>query len=267
MKPYVKQACDKGASSWLNALPIREQNLDLNKEEFKDALRLRYNMPLKNLPTTCPCGVPFDVTHALNCKKGGFIAKRHDNIKDFLTILLNKVCHDVQSEPQLIPVTNEHMRLKTANTNDQSRLDIKANDFWRRGLTAFFDIRVTHVNSQSNKNQETPAIFRKHETSKKREYMERVLEIEHGSFTPLVFGTNGGMGAECSKFVSKLASQLSEKQNESYSTVITWLRTRLSTEIIKSAILCVRGSRTPFRKANENIADDLHLNNVECGIY
>ena len=89
--------------------------------------------------------------------------------------------------------------------------------------------------------------------------MERVIEIEHGTFTPLVFGTNGGMGEECCKFISKLASQLGEKQNEGYSTVIAWLRTRLSIEIIKSALLCVRGSRTPFRKPNENIADDLHL--------
>ena len=50
-------------------------------------------------------------------KKGGFIAKRHDNIKDFLTILLNKVYHDVPSQPKLIPVTNEHMRLRSVNTN------------------------------------------------------------------------------------------------------------------------------------------------------
>ena len=70
---------------------------------------------------------------------------------------------------------------------------------------------------------------------------ERVIEIEHGTFTPLVFGTNGGMGEECCKFISKLASQLSEKQNASYSTVIAWLRTRLSIEIIKSALLCVKG--------------------------
>ena len=41
LKPVVEQACDKGASSWLNTLPLEEQNLDLNKEEFKDAVRLR----------------------------------------------------------------------------------------------------------------------------------------------------------------------------------------------------------------------------------
>ena len=95
--------------------------------------------------------------------------------------------------------------------------------------------------------------------------METVIELEHGSFTPLVFGTNGGM--ECCKCISKLAIKLSEKRNESYSTVIAWLKTRLSTDIINSALLCVRELRTPFRKPNENIADDFHLNNIECGIY
>ena len=163
IKPFLIQARDKGASSWLNALPIQVQNLDLNKEEFKDALRLRYNLPLQNLPSTCTCGERFNVIHALSC----FVSKRHDNIKDFLTILLNKVCVDVQSEPQLIPVTKEHMKLKTANTNDESRLDIKARGFWRRGETAFFDIRVTHVNSRTNKHLETNIIFRTHEQAKK----------------------------------------------------------------------------------------------------
>ena len=81
---------------------------------------------------------------------------------------------DVQSEPQLISVTNEQMKLKTANTNDESRLDIKARGFWRRGETAFFDIRVAHVNSRSNKGLESDVIFRSHEQAKKREYLERL---------------------------------------------------------------------------------------------
>ncbi|KAG1655829.1 Carnitine O-acetyltransferase [Nymphon striatum] len=46
---------------------------------------------------------------------------------------------------------------------------------------------------------------------------QRVLEIEHASFTPLVFGTNGGMGTECQKFVSALATKLAEKKKEEYS--------------------------------------------------
>jgi len=141
LKPFVEQARDKGASSWLNALPIEEQNFVLNKGEFKDALRLRYNIELENLPATCPCGERFDVTHALTCGKGGFVIERHDNVKNTLTSLLNKVCVDVESEPHLIPVTNETLVYKTANTKDDARLDIKAKSFWQRGQTAFFDIR------------------------------------------------------------------------------------------------------------------------------
>ena len=33
--------------------------------------------------------------------------------------------------------------------------------------------------------------YQKHELDKKREYEERVREIEHGSFSPLVFSTAG----------------------------------------------------------------------------
>ena len=52
-KVVVHQATERGASSWLNSIPISEQDPDLNKEEFCDALRLRYNFPLSNLPSFC----------------------------------------------------------------------------------------------------------------------------------------------------------------------------------------------------------------------
>ena len=155
----VKQARDKGASSWLNALPIEEMAFTLNKEQFRDALRLRYNLNLDNLPSSCPCGQRFNVRHALTCKKGGFIHERHDNIKNTLTVLLSKVCKDVEEEPHLIPVTNKVMYNRTANTQDDARLDIKAHSFWQRGQTAFFDIRVTHVNSQSQKHVNTCNVY------------------------------------------------------------------------------------------------------------
>ena len=89
------------------------------------------------------------------------------------------------------------------------------------------------MNAMSNRNKSTKAIFRNHELAKKREYMERVLEVERGTFTPLVMGTNGGMGEECSWFLSQLANKLAAKQNESYNTVITWIRTKLSCEILR----------------------------------
>ena len=44
----VQQTKDKGASSWLNATPVKEHGLALNKQEFRDSLHLRYNMALPN---------------------------------------------------------------------------------------------------------------------------------------------------------------------------------------------------------------------------
>ena len=138
----------------------------------------------------------------------------------------------------------------TANLEDESRLDIKARGFWQRGQTAFFDVRVTHVNAESQKKKDTSAIFKSHEVAKKREYLQRIVDVENGSFTPLIFGTNGGVGNECQKFLSSLASQLAEKTDETYSSVVTWLRTRLSFEIVRSAILCVKNESPSGRMRN-----------------
>ena len=168
------------------------------------------------------------------------MAQRHDSIKDLFVSLLDRVCKGVKSEPHLIALDNETFHLKTTNTSDEARLDIKANGFWRKGQNAFFDIRVTHVNSATNKGQSTVDIFRNHENAKKREYLKRVLEIEHATFTPLVMGSNGGMGNECQQFISHLADLLAEKEGEEYNTVISWVRIKLSFEILRSALLCVR---------------------------
>ena len=81
-----------------------------------------------------------------------------------------------------------------------------------------------------------------------------------GSFTPLVFGTNGGMGADCNCFLKRLAEKLSEKNEEPYHITITWIRTLLSFEILKSVHTCARGSRTPFHKIPQgDFIDDCGL--------
>ena len=65
---------------------------------------------------------------------------------------------------------------------------------------------------------------------------------------------------------NSLAKKLAEKQSEHYSVVIPWLRIRISFVILRSVILCVRGSRTPFRVRDEHLGDDLRLNNIECDL-
>ena len=95
-----------------------------------------------------------------------------------------------------IPVlADEWMRYRTANKEDGARLDIVADSFWERDRQrAFFGIRVFNPFAQSYRNTHLAQYHRRNEQEKKREYDERVREVEHGSFSPLVFTTSGGMG-------------------------------------------------------------------------
>ena len=113
-------------------------------------------------------------------------------------------------------------------------------------MTAFFNVRVMHVNSKTNQGKPTAAIFKEQESERKRKYQQKVLEVEMGAFTPLIFGTNGGMGEECKMFMKHLAEKLAEKDVEGYPFVISWLRTRTSFEILKSVNTSIRRSRQPF---------------------
>ena len=70
------------------------------------------------------------------------------------------------------------------------------------------------------------------------------MEIEQGSFTPLVFSTTGVMAHECSVYHKALAQKLSEKKNERYEDIMRYLRVKLSFLALKSTLLCLRGSRT-----------------------
>ena len=61
----VNQSREKRASSWLNALLLEELGLAMNKQEFRDSLRLRYNLRLLGLPSHCACGDKFTLGHVL----------------------------------------------------------------------------------------------------------------------------------------------------------------------------------------------------------
>ena len=76
-----------------------------------------------------------------------------------------------------------------------------------------------------------------------KERNHRVIGIEHGSFTPLVFSSYGGCAAETERVVKVIATNIAEKQCMEYGKVINWLRTKISYVLLRNTILCVRGSR------------------------
>ena len=58
-------AGEPGVSSWLTAEPSYENGLILNKNDFRDAICLRYGFLIDGLPATCVCGSDMTVDHAM----------------------------------------------------------------------------------------------------------------------------------------------------------------------------------------------------------
>ena len=69
---------EKGAYSWLTALPITEHGFALQIGAFHDALCLRYNWPPPGFPRQHVCGPWLTAEHALSCSTRGVTISRHN---------------------------------------------------------------------------------------------------------------------------------------------------------------------------------------------
>ena len=107
------------------------------------------------------------------------------------------MCHKVQVETHLLTPEGEILRLRTAIAGDDARLDTKASGFWQRCQTAFFDVRVTHANAPSHVGVPIKEVLKRQEDEKKRSYLESIVKVENGSFTPLVSARDRAVGKEC----------------------------------------------------------------------
>ncbi len=242
-KKYIEATREKGASSWLTALPIKSLGFVLNKQEFRDALCLRYNWLISDIPKFCGCGAKNDIVHILSCKKGGYVSMRHNALRDSLANMMREGgCRDVKTEPTLLPV-NPNDFSHRCNVEDGARLDISARGIQSTFECSYFDVRVSHPFATSNVTLSLPALYERNEKEKNNLYRDRVLENEKGSFIPLIFLTTGGMGPACTKTVKHLATMIANKKGEKYADVINFVRTKLRFALLRSALIAVKGVR------------------------
>ena len=72
------------------------------------------------MPMARGCGIPFnDEVHVQSCQREGFVIMRH-NVRDMASELLIEACHDVNTDPILIPLTGEVFSEQTI-TKDGAR--------------------------------------------------------------------------------------------------------------------------------------------------
>ena len=121
---------------------IEKYNFILSKSEFRDGIALRYGWEPPKIASNCVCDEPFTVAHALHCPRVGYNRLRH-NIPGSFANVLEEICFDVEIEPNLLPLQGESFANKTTSTEDEARLEIKANGIWDSRFTkTFFDVKI-----------------------------------------------------------------------------------------------------------------------------
>ena len=178
---------------------------------------------------------------------------RHNQVRDLEASILRDICKDVKVEPELMPIGNSNTT--SSNVSEKARLDVSAVGIWSPMERTFLDVRVVHPNAPSYRDKKIEKIYEQNEKEKKRNYNQRVIQVEKASFTPLVFTTSGGMGPECTRYHKKIAELISLKTKEEYSHVMNHLRTRLRFTLLRSTLIALRGERGKSKRSVGSITD------------
>jgi hypothetical protein len=248
----------KETGQFISVLPSTVNGTELSKNEFRDALNIRYSRYPSDLPQLCDgCGRKFSVRHALQCKTGGLVIARHDEIKHELNDLASRalIPSAVRDEP-LINTSRPAVQMPEPDQSNHSvhrnfhenqgdnRGDILIRGLWEGGTDCIIDVRVTDLDAKSSLSKDPAKVLENHEKEKKAKYLEPCLK-QRRHFTPFVVSTDGLLGEEAKSVLKKLSIALSVKWNKSYSEVRGYVNARMSIAIVRATHRCLRGSRVP----------------------
>ena len=200
---------------------------------------------LQDIPATCDgCGKKFSIEHALSCPKGGLVLARHnDNAKEWCALGYQALVPSaITYEPKINSRTvqgggdrgknaagqrganggtdtvertgNGSARLEVQPGQlvvpAESRADVSAHSFWKRGTTVMFDIRIVNLDAGSYLCMTPEKALAKAEREKKDLYLKTCLECRR-TFTSMVYSADGIPRAEALAAQKRLAELLSYK--------------------------------------------------------
>ena len=175
----------------------------------------------------------FDLTHALSSKKGGFMSLGDNYKRNITASLVTEVYKDIPVEPLLQQLTRKSFQHHPTRGNEV-RLDICTRGFWEAGQAAFFDVRFLNPNDTRYAKLELSKLYKVNGKDKEKYYNELIMQIEHGSFTPLVTTATGGMSREYWKFYARISEMISEKCDVNYRAIATWITRKITFSLKKS---------------------------------
>jgi hypothetical protein len=237
----VQRIRDHKLSCLLTYTPLAANFTTLDHNTFRDYLSIRYGMMPVNVQSRCDgCNdrPAFDLDHALNCKKGGMVTWRHNEVRDVFGDLAHQAWNNAEKEPIIEETREGRIAL---------RADLLVYGVWARQLAALFDIRVTHTDSASYLTKTPRQVMRTQAMEKIQLYGPATARRGSAHFTPLVMGTAGEMDEDTTKFINAMATKLAGKWGKRFGEVKGWINLRLQIALARAGSMCIRRTRLPWR--------------------
>jgi len=251
----LKRIKEGDCSTWLSMILTQENQFIMSADEFRDSMALRYtHCPIKMHGFCDGCSSPFDVNHALNCKKGGLVVARHNESRDLNIDLLKMT--------GLSQLTREPI-LKESDSDGKGglRLDWGVRGFWEFQREALFDIRIINADATSYCTSLIQSLFDDARNEKRSKYGP-AAEDRRACFTPILATCEAIFDHEAIVYMKRLATLLASKWSKHYSQIYGWLKARMQVCVLRSVSLCIRGSRTHWRGAG--IEDGAQIPTFAC---
>jgi hypothetical protein len=237
----VQRIRDHKLSCLLTYTPLAANNTTLDHHTFRDYFAIRYGTQPVNAQSRCDgCSdrPAFDLDHALNCKKGGMVTWRHNEVRDVFGDFAHQAWNNAEKEPIIEETREGRIAL---------RADLLVYGVWARQLAALFDIRVTHTDSASYLTKTPSQVMRAQAIEKVQLYGPATARRGSAQFTPLVMGTAGEMDEDTIKFINAMATKLAHKWSKRYGEVKGWINLRLQIALARAGSMCIRRTRLPWR--------------------
>ena len=109
-----------------------------------------------------------------------------------------------------------------------------------------------------------PALHAADTKERRRAYEQRILQVKHGTFTPLILSTSGGWRPSATVAFKRLAGLIATKLGQPHSTALRLIRCKIGFSLMQSRIMCLCGPRPSFHAPAKAISLEEHPLDFIC---
>ena len=244
--------------------PSTVNRTELGAQEWRDALFLWYALDPPDLSKYCDgCNAKFIICHTLDCKRGGLVTARHNELRDEVSDLAGKAftLSHVRADPLIFAgCAVKRLKAKTAGASGstdqdgapppeatEQKGDILIRDLWQNRTDSIHDMRVVNTDAKSHSTKPPEKCLQEAERGKKRMYLEACLQ-QRRHFSHFVASVDGLMGVEATATLKRLASRMATKWRQPYYKTCGYVKIRIAITLVGATHYCIRVSRVPTHR-------------------